>query len=87
MPQMKLKRILSRRSIKGNFDSLSDILEVDGLGVKMMEKMCDSILTFDPKQKVILQTEGLKKKLRGQVLEPILTRSKLNVSYCQVMLY
>ncbi|XP_077290611.1 uncharacterized protein LOC143914309 [Arctopsyche grandis] len=87
MSQMKLKRILSRRSNKGNFGSFSDILEVDGLGVKMMEKMCDSILTFDPNQKIVLQSEGLKKKLRGQVLEPILTRSNLNSIKTATSLY
>lgn len=29
---------------KGPFETLSDILEVDGLGIKVLERLCESII-------------------------------------------
>lgn len=79
MSQQRLKKIISRRSNKGNFNTFSDILNVDGLGVKVMEKMCDSILKYDALEvKNVLKQN---KKTSGKILEPYTHKKKLNVSF------
>lgn len=41
---MRLQKILQRREKQGDFKSIEDILELDGFGIKVLEKFCNSIL-------------------------------------------
>lgn len=61
----------------GVFDSLTDVLDVDGLGVKMLHKLCTTIIEAGNDN-----SNNVKEKpsrTRGQILAPILTSSKINV--------
>lgn len=54
---------------------MTEVLDVDGLGVKMLHKLCMSIIepkSSDNKDKPV--------KPRGQILTPVLSENKLNVS-------
>lgn len=42
--KMRLKKIEKRKEKLGNFASLDEIVELDGFGEKVLEKLCDSIL-------------------------------------------
>lgn len=44
IPKNRIKSINSWRNKKGAFHSLNDILEVEGLSVKMLEKLCQTII-------------------------------------------
>lgn len=42
--QMRLSKLLHRRDIQGNFKAVNDLLELEGFGVKILERFCRSIL-------------------------------------------
>jgi transcription elongation factor, mitochondrial len=46
--QIRLQKILARREKQGNFKTLEDILELDGFGIKILEKFCNSIILSPP---------------------------------------
>lgn len=48
--QLRLDRIIQRREKFGEFRSVEDLLEVEGFGIKILEKFCNSILKADVDQ-------------------------------------
>lgn len=42
---MRIKNLESWKNKRGPFKSIIEILEVDGLGVKNFERLCESIIT------------------------------------------
>lgn len=42
--QMRLNRLVDRREKLGEFRSLQDLLEIEGFGIRILEKFCDSII-------------------------------------------
>jgi transcription elongation factor len=46
----RIQRILKRREAKGHFKSIEDLLEVDGFGIKILEKFCNSIINSKPEE-------------------------------------
>lgn len=49
--KQRIKKIEMRRQKQGEFSSIEDILELDGFGVKVLEKFCNSILKVDDASK------------------------------------
>jgi transcription elongation factor, mitochondrial len=45
--KQRIRKIEIRKQKQGEFKSLEDILELDGFGVKVLERFCDSILTAE----------------------------------------
>ncbi|KAI4470707.1 hypothetical protein MML48_1g09236 [Holotrichia oblita] len=43
--QGRLKNLINWKNKKGPFTTLSDVLEVDGLGINILDKLCQSILS------------------------------------------
>lgn len=62
----------------GPFTSLSDILEVRGIGAAGMERLCDSIL--DGGKRVTKTSKG-KNKIKGQILDPVLEADQRRVRF------
>lgn len=48
--QFRLSKIIQRRENFGEFKSVEELLEIEGFGIKILEKFCDSILKTDLKQ-------------------------------------
>lgn len=73
------------RSKKGPFKSLADVLEVDGLGVKVLERLCESIIIHN-NQKNDKSGQNNNGKLsnngknRKQYLTPNLDNGRINVN-------
>lgn len=44
---MRIKKLESWKNRKGPFKSIFDILEVEGLGMKNFERLCESIIVND----------------------------------------
>lgn len=57
IPQNRIRNIKSWRNKKGAFQSLSDVLEVDGLSVKVLEKLCETIISHDSKELPLKQED------------------------------
>lgn len=47
MSQVKIKNLQSYKNKNGPFRSLNEVLEVDGLGIKLLEKLCEKIINND----------------------------------------
>lgn len=77
--QTRIKSIKSWRNRKGSFQSLNDILEVDGLSVKVLEKLCESIITNLNHPTDQTSVKAVKINHR-QFLSPPVTVETLNVS-------
>ncbi|KAM9040947.1 transcription elongation factor, mitochondrial-like [Megaptera novaeangliae] len=83
----RIQRILKRREAKGHFESIEDLLEVDGFGIKILEKFCNSIINSKPEENsegidndTLLKPQPESTK-RPQFLTPALLeviRSKVN---------
>ncbi|XP_070498200.1 transcription elongation factor, mitochondrial isoform X2 [Chironomus tepperi] len=83
----RIQRILKRRETKGHFESIEDLLEVDGFGIKILEKFCNSIINSKPEENTVnnvdntlLKTQPESTK-RQQFLTPALLeviRNKVN---------
>ncbi|KAK9711216.1 hypothetical protein QE152_g25617 [Popillia japonica] len=62
--QGRLKNLINWKNKKGPFTALSDVLEVDGLGINILDKLCQSILSNEEidssKQKSILVNKSKK---------------------------
>jgi len=82
----RIQRILKRREVKGHFECIEDLLEVDGFGIKILEKFCNSIITSKPEdntaEKVNAQPKTIPESTkRAQFLTPALlevSRNKIN---------
>lgn len=42
--QARIKRIVKQREKSGEFKSIEDILEIEGFGINILKKFCDSII-------------------------------------------
>lgn len=62
----------------GPFTSLSEILELRGIGAAGMERLCDSIL--DRGKKATKTPKG-NNKIKGQILDPILEGDQRRVRF------
>ncbi|KAF2883956.1 hypothetical protein ILUMI_22214 [Ignelater luminosus] len=80
--QSRIKNLEVWRNKKGPFKSLADVLEVDGLGVKVLERLCESIVQDNQKHDKSGQTNNGKLsnngKNRKQYLTPILDNDRIN---------
>lgn len=52
--QMRLIKLVERRDKFGEFRSIEEMLELDGFGIRILEKFCDSIIQAD-----IIEAEGI----------------------------
>ncbi|CAO1442447.1 unnamed protein product [Diamesa hyperborea] len=70
----RIRKISLRKQKLGNFNKVEDILELDGFGIKVLEKFCDSILKHE--QQLKDSTEGkeelLVTKKKQQFVTPLL---------------
>lgn len=76
--QGRIRSLDSWRNKKGPFKSLADVLEVDGLGVKVLERLCESIVTND-KQTVVNIKVSNNSKNRRQFLMPQLSNEQTSI--------
>ena len=71
----RAKKIAVRKQKHGHFTSIEEILELDGFGIKVLEKFCNSVLNFDESSNAIkpgtFEDSNTKKKL--QFVTPILS--------------
>ncbi|KRT83004.1 hypothetical protein AMK59_3023, partial [Oryctes borbonicus] len=82
----RLKNLVNWKNKKGAFSTLSEVLEVDGLGINILDRLCQSILSED----VIdsdKQTRLAINKLRKTNLVPNLHIADLNGLTCAVGLH
>ncbi|EEZ99841.2 uncharacterized protein LOC103313039 [Tribolium castaneum] len=70
--QTNIKRLENYKKRNGPFKSLNELLEVDGLSVKMLEKMCKQLISDSTNSNV--KTTNENKKMR-QILTPQLPAS------------
>lgn len=47
---MRLSKLVQRRDKLGDFNTIEDLLELDGFGLKILEKFCNSIIQSDIKE-------------------------------------
>ncbi|RZC37662.1 uncharacterized protein BDFB_002825, partial [Asbolus verrucosus] len=59
--QTKINSLESYKKKKGPFKSLNELLEVDGLGVKVLEKLCQQIISDKPDENIKKASNGSKK--------------------------
>lgn len=79
IPQTRIRNIKSWRNKKGDFQSLNDVLEVEGLSVKILEKLCESIINDNNREMIKTEDEENASKLyKKQYLSP--TIENLDVS-------
>ncbi|XP_050517269.1 transcription elongation factor, mitochondrial [Diabrotica virgifera virgifera] len=79
IPQNRIKSIESWKNKKGPFRSLSEILEVDGLGEKMLHKMCEDIMKCDkPIDQLAVNNNNGKNKRNKQIVLPPINGSIIN---------
>lgn len=84
--QSRIKSLQSWRNKKGPFKTLEDVLEVDGLGVKVFERLCESIVVDDG-----TKTENQNKlsnttKNRRQLLIPAFNSYQADVCIFRIVL-
>lgn len=88
--KQRIKKIEMRKKKLGEFKALEDILELDGFGVKVLEKFCDSILTSqsdgeETKDAATYDEEALatssKKKIQF-VTPPLMESFRKSISSC-----
>lgn len=72
----RIKKIDIWRSKHGAFQSLSDVLEIDGWSVRMLDRLCKTIMEGDDPTKC---AEKKPVKARGQILTPAISPAKLKV--------
>lgn len=60
--KQRINKIEIRKQKQGQFASMEEILELDGFGVKVLEKFCDSILKTLP--------DGVENKVKPSTAEP-----------------
>lgn len=77
--QNKIKNLNSWKNKKGPFRSLSDILEVEGLSIKILEKICINIIANADKSNEIQETKSIT-KTRKQFVTPSITNEQIEVS-------
>lgn len=78
MPKQRIKKLDAWRKKNGQFNTLVDVLDIDGLGVKFLDKLCKSILLGDCNT----DNGDVKKstlKTRGQFLTPLLNTYQAKV--------
>lgn len=86
--KQRIKKIEIRKQKQGEFASIEEILELDGFGVKVLEKFCDSILGTLPG--VVKQTKGaesdtqslLSKKKQQFVSPALLDTVRKSITSC-----
>lgn len=78
VPQNRIKRLSTWKKKQGPFQKLTDVLEVDGLSVKVLEKLCEDIITN--KTNILVENIGTTyNKSRKQFLVPALTYEQIEV--------
>lgn len=87
--KQRIKKIETRKQKQGQFLSIEEILELDGFGVKVLEKFCDSILETLPDggvKKVKAKTDGeqslLAKKKQQFVSPALLEKNRKSITSC-----
>lgn len=76
--KQRLKRILQTKEKVGNFTKLEQILELDGFGIKVFEKFCESILQSkeepvkDQAEPTKVSTSPLTTVKKAQFITPVL---------------
>lgn len=68
----------SYKKKKGPFKSIDELLEVDGLSVKILEKLCKQLITEKPNQTKIVNNELRKIK---QMVNPSLPSDNVRKSH------
>lgn len=83
----RARKIAIRKQKVGEFNRIEDILELDGFGVKVLEKFCNSILSNPEKtkQEEIIEDEGssaLSQKKVTYVTPPIVNNVRNRITSC-----
>lgn len=65
---------------KGPFRSLNDVLEVDGLGEKVLEKICENIINDNVNDQTLIKKNNVINKRIKQLVSPPLPTNLINVS-------
>lgn len=60
--------------------TLTDVLEVDGLGINILDKLCQSILSDDIMD-ISKQPHSVINKYRKNILVPSLSKNDIDVCY------
>lgn len=70
----RIRKISLRKEKLGNFNKVEDILELDGFGIKVLEKFCDSILKYEQELKDSTEAKEsqLVTKKKQQFVSPLL---------------
>lgn len=70
----RIRKISLRKQKMGNFKKVEEILELDGFGVKVLEKFCDSILKYEQQLKDSTEANEsqLVTKKKQQFVSPLL---------------
>ena len=90
--KQRIRKMQLRKQKQGDFKTLEDILELDGFGVKVLEKFCDSILTSSQVKSFGDETANLPaeedvnlslvKKKQSFVSPTVLEGSRHNITSC-----
>lgn len=79
--QSRIKNLNSWKTKKGPFRSLSDILEVEGLSIKILEKLCVNIIgntnTHETSESMEATSRAI--KTRKQFISPTISNEQIEV--------
>ncbi|KAJ8933684.1 hypothetical protein NQ318_011460 [Aromia moschata] len=77
--QNRIKNLVSWKSKKGPFRTLHDVLEVEGLGEKVLEKICQNIISDkDVFEEKSMKTNNITNKRLKQLITPPLNGNVIN---------
>lgn len=78
LAKYKVRRLDDWKKHNGKFISLTDVLEVEGLGVKSLNKLCKTILRGETES--INEVKDKRNiRSRGNYISPLLSQSQIKV--------
>ncbi|KAJ8915858.1 hypothetical protein NQ315_004672 [Exocentrus adspersus] len=80
VPKNRIKNLQMWKIKKGPFKSLSDVLEVDGLGEKILERMCERIISTANSDSNIKKNNVVNKRLKQLVTPTPSSNTKIESS-------
>lgn len=83
--QNRIKNLNIWKNKKGCFHSLSDVLEVEGLSVKTLEKMCLNIINNIDKVHETIETVNKTVKSKNKFVSPTIGADQMEVESFRII--
>lgn len=83
--KQRIMKIDKRKQMQGEFKSVNEILELDGFGVKVLEKFCESIIAANDEHKEMIvqkQAKAAKAKALKVVSPPLSNFLRQSITSC-----